>query len=531
MSTNNTTSTTPIKSLTNNNLLNYNNSLNNSKFFILSNDRSIEIYRNFNLVHIINDAHLSTITSIIQLENQPFKFISSSLDGYLKLWDALSLTCIRFVKFDSPVTHSILHSVKSNSNFTLFVALNKLAKRSKTKDGKERSPTINTVIFRVNWSHSSHTLKAIGQTKPLLTLHSNQDTLIGLSGKKLNLVHLYQDKTFSPIQKWVSDERHNLSVIDPLNEYIVTTESVSGKIHLWPYELLKSITQLKPQLPLPGDSGEANNAPTQILHWHPHQVNALTFTPSGSFLLSGGQEGVLVRWHIRQTNGTLTKRDFLPRLGAPIAFINCFDEFNWLVGLIDGTKLVIDSAQWKVKTTIRSLLLNYTSPNKLSKIPLSINEINDQIILPSSHPSSLQIYSLSSNKSQEFEVAPSNRIANKNINEQMANITVEISNVYNNLMATCESFDGRNYAIKIWNWDQNTNKYLLNTRIDKPHGESSVTSLDWSSIDDSKLPILVSSGTDHKVRVWRPFSFQYKLKPLTKKSNDQKQQQLQSQCM
>ena len=113
----------------------------------------------------------------------------------------------------------------------------------------------------------------------------------------------------------------------------------------------------------------------------------------------------------------------------------------------------------------------------------------------------------------------------------MANITVEISNVYNNLMATCESFDGRNYAIKIWNWDQNTNKYLLNTRIDKPHGESSVTSLDWSSIDDSKLPILVSSGTDHKVRVWRPFSFQYKLKPLTKKSNDQKQQQLQSQCM
>ncbi|CBZ55367.1 putative WD domain, G-beta repeat-containing protein [Neospora caninum Liverpool] len=55
-----------------------------------------------------------------------------------------------------------------------------------------------------------------------------------------------------------------------------------------------------------------------ILHWHAHAVTALAFSADGMLLLSGGEEGVLVLWHIRQA----FHRQFLPRLGAPIFHIS-----------------------------------------------------------------------------------------------------------------------------------------------------------------------------------------------------------------
>jgi len=38
----------------------------------------------------------------------------------------------------------------------------------------------------------------------------------------------------------------------------------------------------------------------------------------GSYLLSGGHECVLVKWHVESKY-----RDFLPRLGAPISHVTC----------------------------------------------------------------------------------------------------------------------------------------------------------------------------------------------------------------
>ncbi len=45
-----------------------------------------------------------------------------------------------------------------------------------------------------------------------------------------------------------------------------------------------------------------------------HEVSALKV--SGSYLYSGGEEGVVVMWHLREN-----KRDFLPRIGSKIETI------------------------------------------------------------------------------------------------------------------------------------------------------------------------------------------------------------------
>ncbi|RYE56192.1 MAG: hypothetical protein EOP20_09230, partial [Hyphomicrobiales bacterium] len=59
------------------------------------------------------------------------------------------------------------------------------------------------------------------------------------------------------------------------------------------------------------DNTRDKRLPTTIMHWHPHAVAALAFTPSGAQLLSVGQESVLVQWEV--SSG---KHEFFPRLGG-----------------------------------------------------------------------------------------------------------------------------------------------------------------------------------------------------------------------
>ncbi|PHJ21984.1 wd g-beta repeat-containing protein [Cystoisospora suis] len=59
-------------------------------------------------------------------------------------------------------------------------------------------------------------------------------------------------------------------------------------------------------------------SPPVVLHWHAHAVTSLAFSSDGLILFSGGEEGVLVLWYIKQA----FQRQFLPRLGSPILHIS-----------------------------------------------------------------------------------------------------------------------------------------------------------------------------------------------------------------
>ncbi|TPP66136.1 hypothetical protein FGIG_04422, partial [Fasciola gigantica] len=55
-----------------------------------------------------------------------------------------------------------------------------------------------------------------------------------------------------------------------------------------------------------------------LLHWHCQRVQSLCFTSTGSHLLSGGLERVLVKWDMTECLGGPRQRRFIPRLSAPI---------------------------------------------------------------------------------------------------------------------------------------------------------------------------------------------------------------------
>jgi NET1-associated nuclear protein 1 (U3 small nucleolar RNA-associated protein 17) len=79
-------------------------------------------------------------------------------------------------------------------------------------------------------------------------------------------------------------------------------------------------------------------------HWHASAVGTLVFSEDGAYVLSGGEEAVLVLWQVE--TGV---KQFLPRMGAPIRFI---------AGLPDPTVFA-------VSTTVPQLCWSLCCPGAL----------------------------------------------------------------------------------------------------------------------------------------------------------------------
>lgn len=61
-----------------------------------------------------------------------------------------------------------------------------------------------------------------------------------------------------------------------------------------------------------------------------------------------------------------------------------------------------------------------------------------------------------------------------------------------------EVFHGERY-LKIWCWDQKSGHWILNTRVDRPHGSRGVTDLSFNS---SSPVYLATAGEDGNVKIW-----------------------------
>lgn len=143
--------------------------------------------------------------------------------------------------------------------------------------------------------------------------------------------------------------------------------------------------------------------------------------------------------------------------------------------------------------------------------PLAIHSTTSTLILPSSHPSSLQTYSPStSTLIGELEVSPSNRVSRRDETPILASrVEHAVISFSGEWMATIDERDGDDsfrgeIYLKIWWWDSKTGFWILNTRVDRPHGLERVSSIAFSpEVKDRHSLQLVTTGDDLNIRVWR----------------------------
>ena len=136
---------------------------------------------------------------------------------------------------------------------------------------------------------------------------------------------------------------------------------------------------------------------------------------------------------------------------------------------------------------------------------------NHYIILPSSHASSLQIYSPhTSSLVAELEVSPTNRITGPSTPDPISPIRIShvVVSPGGEWLATVdvreESTDfGSHTLLKLWKWIPERKTYALNTRIDKPHGKDLVDVVLFCPPGKDGRHILVTGGRDASIKQWR----------------------------
>lgn len=158
---------------------------------------------------------------------------------------------------------------------------------------------------------------------------------------------------------------------------------------------------------------------------------------------------------------------------------------------------------------LSAFLLDSSTPDRPSSskaAPLAYHTPTSTLVLPSSHPSSLQIYSPSSSKLiSELEVSPSNRVSRRDEKSlEPSRVNQAIISASGDWMATVdirdgdETFRGEVY-LKFWRWDSKSEHWELNTRVDRPHGAHNVTYMAFSP----RSNYLVTTGADGLIKTWR----------------------------
>jgi len=214
----------------------------------------------------------------------------------------------------------------------------------------------NTHLYRVSLSTTPETAgfpvqessEVIGigklRTPNGLAVSPSGSWVVVISGHKAHIASTTNPQ--AGFKKFTAPEHLTCLTFHPTDDCFATGDS-KGTIRLW-YCLTDGS--------LSGASGLEKRAQTTSFHWHAHAVSSIVFTPNGAYLLSGGEEAVLVIWQLH-TN----KKEFVPRVGAPISTIAISPagekEEEYLLGLSDSTHTFISSGSLKISRTFSQLKL------------------------------------------------------------------------------------------------------------------------------------------------------------------------------
>ncbi|OBZ79932.1 WD repeat-containing protein 75 [Grifola frondosa] len=439
------------------------------------------------------------ITATVLNPHNSFQLITGSLDGFIRVWDFLDAVLLQTINLSQSIFHLTAHE-KFRDCVVVAVARPTKKKTSKVLRVSLR-PTNATAGLPIQISSN---VSGVGKTRSTtgLVFSPSGAWLVATAGHKAYVCSTADFK--AGFTKFVSPERLTCLAFHPSEEYFATGDA-SGCIRLW--YCLNEDTSVK-------TVGVQKTAQTTTLHWHAHAVSSIAFTGNGAYLLSGGEEAVFVIWQLHTG-----KREYVPRVGAPILHVTLSkakdEEEEYLLSLADASFVFIRAGSLKISRAIARIKLDpaisHDRPSKSTAVPLAIHSLTSTLILPSSHPTSLQTFAPSTSKLvSELEVSPSNRVSRRDEKplepSRIERVVVCDSGEW---MATIDSreadeaFRGEVY-MKIWWWDRKAGFWILNTRIDRPHGLRKVTGVAFRpKTRDQDSLFLVTTGEDGNVKAWR----------------------------
>ncbi|KAJ5622029.1 hypothetical protein N7528_005261, partial [Penicillium herquei] len=245
------------------------------------------------------------------------------------------------------------------------------------------------------------------------------------------------------------------------------------------------------------------------LHWHRGSVNTVRWSRDGNYVISGGNESVIVLWQL-----DTGRKQFLPHLSSPILNVTVSPQgTSYLVQMADNSIIVLSARELQPSATVTGLQITCEAGNKesASRKPLSavaaLHPQHPEHLLVAV-PASQQINQQGSQRTnaavlQTFDIRSNSHISRQALartNTTTINIgpegspiiTPDIRNMdilhNGKWLATVDTWNPRSQDVevlagvgsndsslrpeiflKFWKWSASSNIWELVTRIDGPH--------------------------------------------------------------
>ncbi|KAF9432034.1 hypothetical protein BGZ76_011388 [Entomortierella beljakovae] len=478
-----------------------------SNYFFSCNGKSIRILsvETGQVVRILSASveeggHSDTVTCVLINPKNPLQLYSASLDGTIKLWDFNDAVLLQTFDATVPINNMVMHENSPNDVYIITTRNSKkrFHQYQARKSGGLRAKQ-NSVLLRFSLKNTRKRLTRLLKTRNCsgLAISSDGEYLVMAARYKLHVILIGAgDRTLggeltendeSRFRCYVTPEKITCLAFHP-TEGCIATGDERGRITLW-YCFGKNV----------------DRPVTTTMHWHAHQVAALNFTSDGTYLLSGGEEAVLVIWQL-QTGF----KQFLPRLGSEIKHITVSpDQALYAIGHQDNSINVIRSVDLKIKTVIQGL--KFAHVNHLNQ-PLStglvIEPRNGHVVL-NGLPGTLQFYDpLKEQHIMELEITPRNKVSRTDEKEIIAPRVLHVAFSSDKAARWMATVDGRDdnettpeLYLKFWEYDDDAHTYVLNTRVDAPHSKE-ITSCVFNPRIGGQAPMAVTTSLDGTFKVW-----------------------------
>uniref|UniRef100_A0A8C7YT42 WD repeat domain 75 n=1 Tax=Oryzias sinensis TaxID=183150 RepID=A0A8C7YT42_9TELE len=227
------------------------------------------------------------------------------------------------------------------------------------------------------------------------------------------------------------------------------------------------------------------------LHWHHSAVSSL----SGTNLLSGGVESVLVQWRYNQES----QRDFLPRLGGAITHISVSPDGALFCTSHSDNKITIIQSCVKVSAVIQGLVKGDRIRTDLMIEPRS------KALVLNGKPGHLQFYSLQRDKLlYNLDIVQQEYIHESGL--EQFEVVMAAFDASGSWLATVEERKQKapelELNLKLWAFDDQKQSFVLNTTISAPH-EGRITALCFPHVSDGQTTMLVSTSRDGHFKAWQ----------------------------
>lgn len=239
-----------------------------------------------------------------------------------------------------------------------------------------------------------------------------------------------------------------------------------------------------------------------MMHWHSHAVHCIQYSSNGQFLLSGGEECVLVSWHLESG-----RRAYLPRLPAAVEVIAPRrDGGVYAVGLSDDVLFqynpVTREQEWEARGLDRA---GGSAAASLPTRQLVVDPVTKALVLNgSSGAGVLQFYEPFADRVLQTLLLSERNQVTRTEDEQLPALKASHScfsargNVLATLHAPTEAKSGEEQALRFWT-RRVDGSFYVNTAVDAPHGRALVTNVAFSPSHHGDCVVTADELGDFKV--------------------------------